>query len=97
MKRLKSRKSILQNEKKCFVTGKEYGLHLHHIYGGSNRQRSDKHGFYVWLIPEYHNMSNKGVHFDKDFDMYLKKLCQAEFEKTHAREEFMEIIGRNYL
>ena len=42
-------------------------------------------------------MSNKGVHFDKDFDMYLKKLCQAEFEKTHTREEFMEIIGRSYL
>lgn len=90
-------KSILQDEKRCFVTGREHGLHKHHIYQGFNRKHSEEHGFYVWLVPEYHNMSNKGVHFDKDFDTYLKKLCQAEFEKTHTREEFMEIIGRSYL
>lgn len=89
--------SILQSEKKCFVTGREYGLHKHHVYQGFNRKHSEKHGFYVWLAPEYHNMSNKGVHFDKDFDLYLKRLCQAEFEKTHTRDEFMEIIGRSWL
>lgn len=42
-------------------------------------------------------MSNMGVHFNKDFDTYLKKLCQAKFEEKHTRDEFMEIIGRNYL
>ncbi|MFQ7472760.1 MAG: hypothetical protein ACLULK_01705 [Anaerovoracaceae bacterium] len=91
------KKSILQEEKKCFVTGREYGLHKHHIYGGGNRKISEKYGFFVYLIPELHNMSNKGVHFNKEFDMYLKKLCQVEFEKTHKREEFMNLIGRNYL
>lgn len=90
-------KSILQNEKKCFVTGREYGLHKHHIYGGSNRRISEKNGFFIWLIPELHNMSNKGVHYNKDFDRELKELCQKEFEKTHTREEFMSLIGRNYL
>lgn len=90
-------KSILQSEKKCFVTGKTYGLHKHHIYEGFNRPHSEEHGFFVWLAPEWHNMSNKGVHFNKAFDSYLKKLCQTEFEKTHSRKEFMSIIGRNYL
>lgn len=90
-------RSILQNEKKCFVTGRTQGLHKHHIYGGYNRKHSERHGFFVWLVPEYHNMSNEGVHFNPAFDTYLKKLCQAEYEKTHSRDEFLEIIGRNYL
>lgn len=90
-------KSILQNEKVCFITHREYGLHKHHIYGGPNRRISEKHGFYIYLIPEYHNMSNKGIHFDKEFDLRVKRLCQKKFEETHTREEFIALIGRNYL
>lgn len=90
-------KSILQPSKECFITHRTYGLHKHHIYGGPNRRISETHGFYIYLIPEYHNMSNKGIHFDKDFDLKVKRLCQAEYEKTHTRQEFMALIGRNYL
>lgn len=90
-------RSILQSEKRCFVTGRTYGLHKHHIYGGPNRRISEKCGFFVYLIPELHNTSNKGVHFNKDFDMYLKKSCQTEFEKIYTRDEFMVLIGRSYL
>ena len=42
-------------------------------------------------------MSDAGVHFNKALDIRLKQICQAEFEKTHSREEFMHIFGRNYL
>lgn len=90
--------SILQTEKKCFITGQTEGLHKHHIfYGTGNRQVSEENGFWVWLSPEWHNMSDHGVHFDKDFDEYLKVLCQQRFEETHTRDEFMKLIGRNYL
>lgn len=30
-------------------------------------------------------------------DLRLKQDCQRRFEETHSREEFMAIIGRNYL
>lgn len=30
-------------------------------------------------------------------DLRLKQDCQRKFEETHSREEFMAIIGRNYL
>lgn len=30
-------------------------------------------------------------------DQRLKRACQRRFEETHSREEFMIIIGRNYL
>lgn len=90
-------KSIMQNEKQCYVTGRVGALHKHHIYGGPNRRISEREGFWVWLCPELHNMSNEGVHFNKEFDNQLKQRCQAEYEKTHSREDFMKLIGRNYL
>lgn len=42
-------------------------------------------------------MSNEGVHFNRELDLKLKRECQAKFEETHSREEFMKIIGKNYL
>ena len=42
-------------------------------------------------------MSNNGIHFDKEFDLRVKRLCQKKFEETHTREEFIALIGRNYL
>lgn len=90
-------KSIMQDEKQCYVTGRTYGLHKHHIYGGPNRRISEEHGFYIWLVPELHNMSRHGVHFNSDWDLELKRHCQREYEKTHTRDEFMALIGRSYL
>ena len=90
--------SILQKDKKCLVCGDKYGLHLHHVYGGhANRKISDKLGFVVWLCGKHHNLSNDGVHFNKDLDLMIKRACQREYEKTHSREEFMGHIGKNYL
>lgn len=90
-------KSILQSEKKCYVTELTDGLHKHHIYGAANRKISEDNGFWVWLTPKYHNMSDRGVHFNKEFDLLLKQECQAKYEETHSRDEFMELIGRSYL
>ena len=92
-------KSILQNEKVCYVTGSTHNLHLHHIYAGSRRKISDDNGFVVWLTGYYHNQSNDGVHGKNghDLDLMLKRDCQRKYEETHSREEFMELIGKNYL
>ena len=90
-------KSILQTEKVCYITGRTDNLHKHHIFGGSNRKKSEANGFYVYLIPELHNMSDAGVHFNKKLDMQLKRDCQRKYEETHSREEFMHLIGRNFL
>lgn len=91
-------KSILQSEKKCYVTGLTEGLELHHIYFGTgNRKVSDQNGFVVWLTPTYHRDAKKGVHFNREFDLLLKQECQAKYEEMHSREEFMRLIGRSYL
>lgn len=65
--------------------------------GTANRKISEKNGFKVWLCAEHHNMSNNSVHFNREMSLILKKLYQKEYEKTHSREEFIKLIGRNYL
>ena len=93
------RYSILTNDmKKCYLTGTTQNIHIHEIYFGSaNRKKSIEHGFCVPLKAELHNMSSNGVHFNHELDLRLKRECQAKFEETHTREEFIRIIGRNYL
>ena len=89
--------SILQDEKVCFISGKTDNLHAHHIFFASCRKVSDANGFWVWLSPEWHNMSDKGVHFNRELDLKLKRLCQAKYEESGSRESWLALIGRNYL
>ena len=90
--------SIFQKEKECYVCKTTRGLHLHHIYFGTgNRRISDANGFTVYLCGRHHNLSNSGVHFNVELDLELKQKCQRKYEETHSREEFMKLVGRNYL
>ena len=91
--------SILQGTKKeCYFTGRTDRLHLHHIYRGVGRRKiSDENGFVVWLIPELHNASKDGVHFNRELDLKLKRECQVAYEREHSREEFINLIGKSYL
>ena len=90
--------SIMQEKEECFVTKRNYGLIRHEIYfGTANREISKRNGFWLNLIPELHNMTSIGVHFNREFDLQLKVSCQKKFEETNSREEFMKLIGRNYL
>ena len=91
-------KSIIQKSKECFVCRTVYGLHDHHIfYGTSNRKLSEEYGLKVWLCGADHNLSNRGVHFNKELDIKLKHIAQRKFEETHTREEFRTIFGKSWL
>ncbi|WP_101908851.1 hypothetical protein [Marasmitruncus massiliensis] len=91
-------KSILQDDKECFATQSTSNLHKHHIFFGNGyRKISENNGFWVWLRQDWHNGEDYGVHSNRQFDLKLKRQCQAKFEETHSHEEFMRLIGRNYL
>lgn len=97
MKPNKIRFSILHDMTKCFVCGKPRQA-IHEIYyGTANREQSIKYGCCVGLCHEHHNMSNAGVHFNKELDMKLKKLCQKRFAKIYPSLKFEDIFGKNYL
>ena len=88
-------KSIIQEEKKCYFCDAVNGLHSHHIFGGRNRQNSERYGLKVWLCADHHNMTNDSVHFNPIYMRLLKILGQLYFEKTY-NEDFIKIFGINY-
>ena len=89
--------SILQEEKRCFLTGRIDDLHQHHVYGGSRRKASDKWGCWVWLTAERHNMSNHSIHHNHELDIELKQTCQTRFEELYGHDKFMQVFGKSYL
>jgi len=93
-------KSIMQEEKVCYITGRMDNLQKHHIYFGScQRKMSDKNGFWCYLTGELHNQSEKGVHMrdGHELDQQLKQACQKKYEETHSREDFRGLVGKSYL
>ncbi len=95
-RRIKKTKSIIQTEKECYVCETTMGLHDHHIFAGKNRRNSEEYGMKVWLCGKHHNLSNEGVHFNKNLDDEIKKMAQRVFEDTYEIE-FIKVFGRNYL
>ena len=93
----KKGQSILQESKECFITGRTDYLHKHHIYGGSNRIISEEEGFFIYLIPEFHTIGPEAVHNDDEFLKKLQEICQRIYEENHTREEFIRLIGQNYI
>lgn len=92
-------KSILQDKKESYISGATYGLEEHHIYfGTANRKISEQNGFKVWLTHKEHR-GTYGVHgmFGHELDLKLKQECQKEYEKTHTRGEFINLIGKSFL
>lgn len=69
------------------------------MFFGANRQKSIKYGLVVFLTPEMHNMSNKGVHFNREFDLYLKRIGQKAWQDYYnkTKEDFIKEFKRNYL
>lgn len=90
-------KSILQDEKVCYITGSTMGLDLHHCIHGSNRKKADKYGLTVYLRHDIHMMLHAHQRPFHDLDARLKREAQEAFEREHTRAEFMAIFGRNYL
>lgn len=83
---------ITEDLEHCYMC-KKNPVDIHEIYGGNNRRQSMKYGFCIPLCRLHHRMvTNKS-----SVSLIFKKACQEKFEETHTREEFMKIIGKNYL
>lgn len=77
-----------------------YGLNRHEVFFGvRNRQKSIDDGLVVFLTPEMHNMSNKGVHFNKKFRDMMQKEGQKRWMEYYNKtiEDFRKRYGKNYL
>lgn len=93
------RYSVLTNDlDRCIFCGAP-DPDIHEVFGGSNRQVSMANGFCVPLCRWHHLMVTNpdktalGWYIDHD----LKEKCQKHYEKDHTREEFIKLVGKNYL
>lgn len=102
----KKQKSILHSKEDhtcfmCMELDDDYSykqnLEEHHVFGGVNRQHSDRFGLVVYLCPYHHRTSAAAVHKNAANMLYIRQLAQKEFEYGYSHEKFMEIFGRNYL
>lgn len=91
--------SLISNEHRCYICGTTTDIHCHHIfYGTANRKQSDKYGCWIYLCAYHHNMSDKGIHFNRELDLKIKKLCQEKWEAEYGnREQFRSVFGKSYL
>ena len=91
-------KSILQDEKKCYLCGREYGLERHHIFAGvANRRISEANGFWVWLCGSTCHRGVEGAQYNPAVNQFLKASAQMAYEQNHSHDEWMKLIRRNYL
>jgi len=91
-------KSIMQNEKECYVTGSMYDLHKHHVFSGTaNRRKSEQWGCWIWLRSDYHNLSNHSVHVDRELDLRIKRETQRRFEELYGHDLFVKEFGKSWL
>ena len=74
--------------------------HRHEVFfGTANRWKSIRDGLVVFLTPEMHNASNKGVHFNREFDLYLKRIGQQTWMDYYGKtvNDFIREYGKNYI
>ena len=88
------KRSIMQTEKKCFVTGAVTMLDQHHCFHGPRRKAADKWGCWIWLRRDLHRELHDK---NKELDLMIERACQERFEELHGHEKFMEIFGKSYL
>ena len=70
---------------------------LHHIFDGPNRKISEANGLTVRLCLKHHREGKEAVHNNAEKMRLLQRTAQTKFEESHSRQEFMRLIGRNYL
>lgn len=76
------------------------GSHRHEVFFGiRNRKKSIEDGLVIFLMPELHNMSKKGIHYNWDFDLYAKQEGEKAWLKYYNKtiDDFIDTYGKNYL
>lgn len=101
--RQRHRKSILQKQdRRCFLCmllrgdDSEKLVELHHVFGGPRRRISEAEGLTVYLCAEHHRTGPEAAHRNAEIRGLLQAAAQTIWEKSHSREEWMQLMGKNY-
>ena len=87
---------VVEDMEHCLVCGSPY-IQVHHcMHGTANRKMADKYKLVVPLCLAHHT-GQQGVHKNSEFDLVIKQMAQAEFEKRYSREKWLEVFNKSYL
>lgn len=87
---------VIEDMEHCFVCGSSK-VQVHHIFfGTANRRISDNYGYVAPLCATHHT-GDAGVHFNKDFDLYLTDLnaTQAAIRSGYSEKTAYSIGNEN--
>lgn len=85
---------------RCWLCGKWGMLEEHHIFGGSNRKKSEKYGLKVGLCGDTcHRNGRNSAHQSADTALRLHQYGQMKFmsEQGATVDDFRAVFGKNYL
>lgn len=85
---------------KCWLCGKVGAVERHHIFGGSNRNKSERDGLVVLLCGEScHRNGPKAAHQCAETELELKKYGERKWMYEHeaSTDDFRREYGKNYL
>ena len=90
-------KSIIQDERVCYITGRGDHLEEHHVFGGMNRKNSEKYGLKIYLTAEMHR-GDEGVHQNRELSDRIKSEVQQIAMDYYGWDinDFRLIFGKNY-
>lgn len=97
MKKLYS--ALTDDAEHCIKTGSTQ-VHIHHVFYGPYRKKSEKYGFIVPLVYYLHEFEWGSVHNNPNtgLDLELKQLAQTYFEEhIGTREQFRCEFGKSWL
>lgn len=90
---------ITNNLNNCIVCGRPKEA-LHEVFfGTANRKKSIEYGLVIPLCNYHHNMSNEGIHFNRELDLNYKKIAEQRWITYYGetKERFIKEFGKNYL
>lgn len=105
-RKYKKRDSIMQDksDKRCYLCmllDNDYRVHPvteeHHVLFGNTKWVSDEYGLRVNLCISHHRTGPAAVHNNQKNAELLKKIAQQTFMEEYSNENWMEVVGKNYL
>lgn len=85
---------------KCWLCGKVGAVERHHIFGGSNRDKSERDGLVVLLCGDTcHRNGPRAAHQCAESALELKKYGERKWMYEHeaSTDDFRREYGKNYL
>lgn len=86
---------VINELRRCAVCHRMRYCDTHEIFGGKNRQISIRHELQVPLCRNCHFLVTNKICIDEE--LIWKRDCQRKFEQHNTREDWLALIGENFL